>query len=129
MFWRKKIAKKSKEVSLWNRFIEEICDKEIDTLSEIRRKAVLCFWYDSEVNGGGHRGYFDVYPEIDSEELIAAIETVGSKEIADNCRKAFSDKSDENLEAADTAFYNFSPELSDYIEKYVERNKDEIFGN
>lgn len=126
MFGRKKVKMTEKDLR-WNRFVEEICNKRIDTLSEIQKKAVLCFWYDAEVNSGGHRGYFECYPETNSQELIEAIIAVSYKAIADNFQKALSDKSDENLEAADTAFYNFSPELCDCLMKYVEQNKDEIF--
>lgn len=33
----------------WNRFIEDICYRDIAELSPIQRKAVLCFWYDAEI--------------------------------------------------------------------------------
>lgn len=39
--------------TLWNRFIEEICDRDAETLSPIQKKAVLCFWYDAEMQNGG----------------------------------------------------------------------------
>ena len=126
MFGRKK-PKLTKKDLRWNRFIEEICFRELDTLSEIQKKAVLCFWYDAEVNNNGHDGYFDCYPEVNPQELIVAIETVSYKAIADNYQKAVSDQSEENLEETDNAFYNFSPSLCDCLMEYVERNKDEIF--
>ena len=34
-----------------------------ETLSPIQKKAVLCFWYDAEMQNGGHSGYLDCYPE------------------------------------------------------------------
>ena len=36
----------------WNRFISEVCYRDVTTLSEIQKKAVLCFWYDAEMNNG-----------------------------------------------------------------------------
>lgn len=68
--------------TLWNRFIEEICDHDTETLSPIQKKAVLCFWYDAEMQNGGHSGYLENYPEINPDELADAIMTVGNKEMA-----------------------------------------------
>lgn len=126
MFGRKKVKMTEKDLR-WNRFIEEVCNKDIDTLSEIQKMAVLCFWYDTEVNSGGHKGYFECYPETNPQELLDAINAVSYKAIADNFQKALFNKSDENLEAADIAFFNFLPGLSDCLMEFVEQNKDEIF--
>ena len=126
MFGRKK-AKMSEKDLRWNRFIEEVCNKDLDSLSKIQKKAVLCFWYDAEVNSGGHSGYFECYSKTNPQELIEAITEVSYKAIADNFEKALSDKSDENLEEVDTTFYGFSPELCDCLMEYVEKHKDEIF--
>ena len=56
----------SEKDTLWNRFIEEICDRDAETLSPIQKKAVLCFWYDAEMQNGGHSGYLDCYPETNN---------------------------------------------------------------
>lgn len=113
--------------SIWNRFIAEICFRDIDSLSEIQKNAVLCFWYDSEMNSGGHSGYFDCYPDVIPQELINAIIAVSYKAIADNFQKALSEGENDGYVETDTAYYNFSPSLADYLEEYVERNKDVIF--
>ena len=34
---------------LWNKFIDEICFKNLDELNEISKIAVLAFWYDTEM--------------------------------------------------------------------------------
>ena len=70
--------------TLWNRFIEEIGDRDAGTLSPIQKKAVLCFWYDAEMQNGGHSGYRDCYSETNPDELEDAILTIGNKDIADN---------------------------------------------
>ncbi len=113
----------------WNKFIEEICSCDLDTLSEIQRKAVLCFWYDAEMNSGGYCGYMDCYPETNPKELYNAILTIGNKKIADNYRKALTKKAekDEWLKT-DDEYYGFNPSLCNYLEEYVEKNKDAIFG-
>lgn len=125
------------DYSVWNRFIYEVCDKELDELSEIQRAAVLCFRYDSEMQSGGYSGFFDVYPEITSDTLLSAIELIGHKGIADNYRKALAEKRlyDEDDEAdgdgyetVDTEYYDIEPSLGDLLMKFVENNREKIFG-
>lgn len=41
--------------SRWNAFIDEVCYREISSLSDVQKNAVLCFWYDAEMNSGGIR--------------------------------------------------------------------------
>ncbi len=114
----------------WNRFIDEVTRK--DKLSEIQRAAVLCFWYDAEMQSGGHSGYFDCYPETVPEELISAINLIGYKEIADNFQKALEEKErddgdEDGYETVDNAYYDFEPSLGELLMEFVEDNKEEIF--
>lgn len=111
----------------WNRFIDEVCYMDEEELSEIQKKAVRCFWYDAEMNSGGHSGYFDCYPDTEPKDLISAIEEIGYKEIADNYVKALNDGEDDGWVETDAIFYQFEPSLSDCLEEYVEKNKDFIF--
>ena len=111
----------------WNLFIEDICSRELSELSPIQKDAVLCFWYDAEMNGGGHAGYFECYPNTVPEELAVALTKVAGKEFADNYRKALEIGEEDDYEETDDAFYSFLPELSEYLAEYVEKNKEEIF--
>lgn len=111
----------------WNRFIEEICSREIASLSPVQRTAVLCFWYDAEMNSGGHSGYFDCYPNTDEAELVDALLSVGNQEIADNYQKAVSVGKLDDWQQTDMAFGAFSPSLCSCLQEYVERYKGEIF--
>lgn len=110
----------------WDIFIQHICFKEIESLSEMQKNAVLCYWYDAEMNSGGHRGYFDVYPETNPNELAKAIRVIANDEIAENYLKAIKDGEDDDFKKTDMVYYKFSPSLSDYLQKYVEENKDLI---
>lgn len=112
---------------LWNRFIEEICSQDVTKLSEIQRMAVLCFWYDAEMNSGGYCSYADCYPDTDIKELEKAILTVGNKAIADNFHKAVTEGKNDSWIGTDRAYDDFSPSLCDYLQEYVEKNKMEIF--
>ena len=44
---------------LWNAFIDLLAKEDYQNLSPLQRKAHLVFWYDSEVQNGGHGQYFD----------------------------------------------------------------------
>lgn len=116
----------------WNKFIYEVCDKELDELSEIQRAAVLCFRYDSEMQSGGYSGFFDTYPELTPNDLLPALELIGHKEIADNYRRAVAEKErddgdEDGYETVDTEYYDIEPSLGDLLMKFVENNKEEIF--
>ncbi len=111
----------------WNKFISEICYRDATTLSVIQKKAVLCFWYDAEMNSGGFSGYSDVYPDTDLMELESALKEVANDGFVDNLRKAISDGEADGWVETDKDFYRFEPSLSMLLEEYVEANKYEIF--
>ena len=113
------------EIDSWNLFIYTITTKELDSLNKIQRKAVLCFWYDAEVNSGGHNSFFENYSSLDSSELYNALKEISNDEIANNYKNAL--KHQNNDEKEDYIFYRFNPSLTDYLQKYVEENKDKIF--
>lgn len=110
----------------WHNFIEDICLRDMTTLSDIQRKAILVFWYDAYMGSNGYREYITYNPNANSAELKEAILTVGYKDIADNYQKAFDNKSDNWVET-DVAYFKFSPSLYDCLRKFVEENKDAIF--
>lgn len=113
--------------TLWNSFIEEICDRDAETLSLIQKKAVLCFWYDAEMQNGGHSGYRDCYLETNPDELADALSTVANKDIADNYRQAITIGEEDDFEETDNAYYDFEPSLCDCLEEFVWVNKNVIF--
>ena len=75
-------------INRWDRFIEEICYKDMSALNKIQRMAVLCFWYDAEMGSGGFSGYKDCYPDTYPEELREALAVVGTRDIVDNYLEA-----------------------------------------
>jgi len=118
-----------KKINIWNKFIEDVCFLELSTLNEIQKNAVLCFWYDCEVNNGGHCAYFSTYPhsKFHSEDLFEALKIVGNNKIANNFMEALQNGIDDEYEKVDNSYYQFDPSLMDYLEKYVLKNEKEIF--
>ena len=111
----------------WNNFISDVCNRDESTLSDIQKKAVLCFWYDAEMNSGGFSGYSDVYPDTDLMEIESALKEVANDDFVDNLRKAIRDGEADGWVETDKEFYRFEPSLSTLLEEYVEANKDVIF--
>ncbi len=111
----------------WNRFIETICNYDLKELSEIQKTAVLCFWYDAEMNNGGHSGYFELYPDADGTEMSRALIAVGGNEFADNYLEALHNGEADEYVETDARYYGFSPSLCDCLQEYVESNKENIF--
>ena len=112
---------------LWTDFIEQICTQKIEFLNEIQKNAVLCFYYDREMNIGGHICYFDNYPKIKNEDLEKALNIVANKKYAKNFKKAILQGKENNYENEDKYYLELSPCLTEYLEEYVINNQENIF--
>ncbi len=110
----------------WNRFIQEVCFRDKEELSEIQKNAYLCFWYDAEVGNNGHEGYFDHYPEVESDELIAALEAVAHPALVDNFCRALHEGEMDDYVYVDKLYCEIRPSLIDCLMEYVEKYENEI---
>lgn len=111
----------------WNRFIDEICSLDFTVLSDVQRNAVLCFWYDAEMNNGGHCGYADCYPMVAPECLVAALTALGCPELAENYQKAVTEGEMDDWAETDRFYHTFVPSLIVRLQAYVEDNRNLIF--
>ncbi|MBQ7131108.1 MAG: hypothetical protein IJO29_00915 [Oscillospiraceae bacterium] len=111
---------------IWNYFIENICHKDFSTLTNLQKDAVLCFWYDAEMNSGGHSGYFDCYSDTDTEELACALKRIAGEDFADNFLNALKYGDDDDYEKSDDSFYSFTPSLTDRLIEFIIKHKNEI---
>ena len=110
----------------WNRFIQEVCFRDVNELSQIQKNAYLCFWYDAEMGNNGHEGYFEYHPEVKSEELISALEAVAHPALVDNFRRALREGEKDDYVSVDKFYYEMPPPLIDCLTEYVEKHEDEI---
>ena len=117
----------SPEATRWNKFIFEVCNREILSLSITQRSAVLAFWYDAEMNSGGHCGYFDCYSDIHPDDLVNALDAINASAFAENFIEAIKWGIEDDYEKTDNTFYQLMPSLSDLLMEYVELHKDDIF--
>jgi hypothetical protein len=117
----------SEEYKLWNKFIEEICTKDLEELNEVQKNAALCFYYDREMNIGGHVCYFDQYTKIDNKDLIKALKKVSNQKFVSNFEEAVEKGKEDNYEKVDNTYLRQSPCLTEYLEQYVISNKERMF--
>ena len=113
-------------VNRWNSFISEICFKDQSKLTLIQKAAVLSFWYYTEMHSGGHSGYFDCYPGVNSEDLIWALCEVGGSAYVDNYKEAVINGHDDGYLKTDNIFYSTVPSLSNILMEYVEVHYEDI---
>src|SRR5678816_1954741 len=62
---------------IWNAFIDLIAVEDYSDLSPLQRKAHLVFWYESEVQNGGHGQYLENHGRLRLRETIAALVELG----------------------------------------------------
>ncbi|SHJ97301.1 protein of unknown function [Clostridium cavendishii DSM 21758] len=78
---RRTITKKELETSpyiKWNEFINLIAVEDYNELTYIQRVAQLCFYYDSEVQNGGHIQYFTNRKGQYLNETLEALKVIGA---------------------------------------------------
>ena len=144
---RRKISKKileKEESQLWNAFIDILAMENEQKLNDIQKIAQRVFWYDSEVQNGGHIQYFeninlkDYAPIIDSLKLIgannhAAILEKAAKIFFKDGRKKLTtvdeliDESlkEENLKL-DSEYAGIKPDINYYLKEYLNKNINEF---
>ena len=62
----------------WNAYVDLLAMSELAQLTPRQRVAHLAFWYDAEVQNGGHDQYFGNKESFDHAEVARALETLGA---------------------------------------------------
>lgn len=122
---------------VWNAFVDLLATEEYDDLSPVQRKAHLVFWYDSEVQNGGHGQYLENRGVTRLAETVAAL-----KDLALPCQALVLSRAAEALSAAapgaawedalevgltgelDAAFHRCTPTVTEALEQHLARRAD-----
>ena len=137
-----------KPYEAWNAFVDILAMEQYDDLSAVQRIAYLCFWYDSEVQNGGHLQYFENRGIKQLEDTLIALGVLGAdcqKELLTTAARLFSGQPrmkirtvDEYVAEAhrgefdtlDSAFYACVPSIQELLKTYFRQNEShfiEIF--
>jgi hypothetical protein len=129
---------------IWNSFIDLIAVTDYKALSEIQRIAHLAFWYESEVQNGGHLQYFENRGVGLIGETLAALERLGaichrkvlqraSEGIASGPRgklltveEYIRRASEGEYDKYDSAYAECQPEMREYLEFYLQAHLNEF---
>ncbi|MBQ7940728.1 MAG: DUF4375 domain-containing protein [Clostridia bacterium] len=107
------------EIQIWNKFVDLVTSQNFIDLSEKQRMVSLVFWYDAEVNNGGHSGYFECNPGVKMEDLIRALNEVGASLFIPNVTHAFLHGKNDDYVEDDKTFGEFVPALTQLLQEYV----------
>jgi len=128
----------------WNEFIDLIAVEQYEELSQIQKTASLLFWYDSEVNNGGHLKYFSNSAGEKANETVEALSATGlncQRDVLNNATFAYSQEvsgeitSSEDfvsealegkLDVFDEHYYRCRPRTIEFLESYLEENLNEF---
>jgi len=129
---------------VWNAFIDLLAMEDESDLSEKQRIAHDAFWYDSEIQNGGHMQYFENKFKKDYSGIIKSLNLIGAKKqakIFEKAVKQFTKKNRKIIETVkeyveialegeydkyDQEYGKVKPEMNEYLEKYLEKNKNEF---
>jgi hypothetical protein len=130
---------------LWNRFIAILAQTAPDHPSPAHRRFSLVFWYESEVQNGGHLQFFLNRPQGSAEATVEALQSLRADAHATVLAKAIEIWNENNLglirdaedyitqakegklESLDGEFYGLRPTLINLLEAALESNTEEFF--
>jgi hypothetical protein len=149
MVIRRKINRKESQDKphlIWNAFVDVLATSEYVELSSVQQIAYLAFWYDSEVQNGGHLQFFENSPNENFNNTLKALEQLNAKcqqKIFDSALTRWQSIPRENIETVeefisealegefsdfDNAYYGCQPELTQILEEYLNKHTDEFIG-
>jgi hypothetical protein len=128
----------------WNAFVDLVASESYDELNEVQRVAHLCFWYESEVQNGGHLQYFENRGVTLLNETLNALGILGGAcqhEVLLAAGRVFTSKRRNRIETAaeyvttalanefgpyDSAFYQCKPGIEELLANYLEQNRSQF---
>jgi hypothetical protein len=123
--------------TVWNAFVELLAMAKYDDLAPSRRGAHLAFFYDAEVQNGGHLQYFHNRRRDPTAETIQALDALGADDqarileqalarwnsaarlLAADLREYSAIAMEGEFEDLDSAFYRCPVQIMDHLERYL----------
>src|SRR5271165_25967 len=112
---------------LWNSFVSLLALEKYEELSAEQRPAHLVFWYENEVQNGGHDQYFENRGTEHLQETIAALGSLGAKcqqSVLQAAAKRFLKTTDDaDLSDFDSKFEDCSHSLTEHLENHLAKHQ------
>lgn len=122
---------------VWNAYIDLLAMESLRDLSPVQRAAALVFWYESEVQNGGHLQYFENRGADEIPAALEALTTLGahcqhgvlaeasavylghSRPVIASVEQYCEAALEGEFESFDSRFHACSPTLNDCLEAYL----------
>lgn len=129
---------------VWNAFIDVLAMGERNELSPIQIAPHLSFWYDSEVQNGGHLQYFLNRGIDEAREALGALASIGAdaqREILVRAIEYYTQSGIDNWETADEydalwrqghfeehdlAYHDCVPEMTELLQRYLDVHTEDF---
>jgi hypothetical protein len=130
--------------AVWNEYIHLLAMSDYPDLSPIQQAAHLVFWYESEVQNGGHLQYFENQGVARVSEVVAALRQLGAKCQADilsmastqfgakrrrkikTAEKYVETALDGEFDRFDREFSELKPTLIEVLQAFLDQNQSEF---
>lgn len=130
--------------AIWNSFVEILALSAYEELEESQRVPHLVFWYEHEIQNGGHLQFFENRPAELLEPTVAALQVLGAEiyiPILSAAIGRWNSRRREKLEAVDDyvsaavegefddldrAYYATLPAMVRLLENYLDARQDEF---
>jgi len=124
---------KTEEYQIWNSFIDILAMESEDNLSDIQKHAQRAFWYDSEIQNGGHLQYFENQKMNDFTNVLNSLKTIGASQhayVLKNASEIFLSKHRKPIQSIlgfitkakkgeydkyDSEYYEINPDMNHYL--------------
>jgi hypothetical protein len=131
-----------KPYCIWNSFVELLASHDYTEFSPEQRPAHLVFWYESEVQNGGHLQYFENRRVEHLEATVEALGILGAscqQQVLREARELFLSITRERVRTVeeyvstaladefgtlDQRFGQCSPSLQQCLERHLEKHQD-----
>jgi hypothetical protein len=132
------VAAESQPHLVWNAFIDLLAVEHYEDLSATQRKAHLVFWYDSEVQNGGHGQYLENQGTRRLSETISALHELGLScqgHVLEDVAKAFAASAEgvawetvlggDAIQEFDAAFHACTPDVDRALQRHLGLHREE----
>ena len=128
--------------SEWNAFVDVLAMSPLEELDAQQVPAHLVFWYESEVQNGGHFQYFENRGLADVDETIQSLRLLGAASHAEVLTRALRTASgrewgaissaddfvaealESELGTSDSDFHECAPPLQEILEAHLREHRD-----
>jgi len=110
----------------WRKFHDFLLYSDTE-YTPFQKTAALCLRYCFGTQGGGHRGFFEYYEDIDKDELAQALRAIGAPEFASNFIEAVENGEHDNYGKTDAWFFDNTNTLLRAVEEIRQNNTDEFY--